>query len=165
MILAALGGRLEVVVDALGPDFFGHVGGGPPGTLLHHASWVGNPAIVERLLARGADPVAPSGAEFDTPVAWAVLGSQYHASPGRDYVAVVQRLLAAGAQLEPRFAEVAEGPLAGLAGRARASVVGACCGGGPGCGSLRPAYGRNAPDPRQRARAGTARRRAAVVPA
>ena len=113
MILAALGGRLDAVVDALGPNFFGHVGGGPPGTLLHHASWVGDAAIVERLLARGADPVAVSGADFDTPVAWAALGSQYHASPGRDYVAVVQRLVDAGAQLEARYAEVAEGPLAG----------------------------------------------------
>ncbi len=113
LILAALGGRLDAVVDALGPNFFGHVGGGPPGTLLHHASWVGDAAIVERLLARGADPVAVSGADFDTPVAWAALGSQYHASPGRDYVAVVQRLVDAGAQLEARYAEVAEGPLAG----------------------------------------------------
>jgi ankyrin repeat protein len=113
LILAVLRGeRLDVVVDAIGPNFFGHVGGGPPGTLLHHACWVGNPAIVERLLARGADPLAPSGANFDTPVAWAVLGSQWHALPGRDYVAVVDRLLAAGAQLEPRYAEVAEGPLA-----------------------------------------------------
>jgi hypothetical protein len=32
--------------------------------------------------------------------------------PGRDYVAVVELLLEAGAELEPRFAEVAEGPLA-----------------------------------------------------
>jgi ankyrin repeat protein len=112
LILAALGGRLDAVVDALGPDFFGHVGGGPPGTLLHHASWVGDAASVSRLLDAGADPVAPSGAEFDTPIAWAALGSQWHRTAGRDYVAVVERLLAAGAQLEPRFAEVAEGPLA-----------------------------------------------------
>ena len=113
LILSALRGRLDAVVDALGPNFFGHVGGGPPGTLLHHASWVGDAAIVDRLLERGADPLAPSGAEFDTPVAWAAPGSQYHASPGRDYVAVAQRLLEAGAQLEPRLAHVAEGPLAG----------------------------------------------------
>ena len=82
LILAALRGRLDLVVDALGPGFFGHVGGGPPGTLLHHASWVGDREVVERLLERGADPVARSGAEFDTPIAWAALGSQYHACPG-----------------------------------------------------------------------------------
>jgi ankyrin repeat protein len=112
VILAALRGRLDAVVDALGPSYFGHAGGGPPGTLLHHACWVGDPDVVAKLLERGADPVARSGAEYDTPVAWAALGSQYHAIPGRDYVAVVERLVAAGAQLEPRFVEVAEGPLA-----------------------------------------------------
>jgi hypothetical protein len=35
----ALRGHLESIVDALGPNFFGHVGGGPPGMLLHHACW------------------------------------------------------------------------------------------------------------------------------
>jgi len=40
------------------------------------------------------------------------LGSQHHALPGRDYVAVVEALVAAGAELEERFAEVAHGPLA-----------------------------------------------------
>jgi ankyrin repeat protein len=112
LILAALRGRLESIVDALGPNFFGHVGGGPPGTLLHHACWVGNPDVVRRLLELKADPVARSGAEYDTPMAWAALGSQSHALAGRDYLSVVKQLLAAGAELEARFVEVAEGPLA-----------------------------------------------------
>jgi ankyrin repeat protein len=112
VILAALRGHLDAVVDALGPGYFGHVGGGPPGTLLHHACWVGKPEVVRALLARGADPVARSGAEYDTPIAWTALASQYHGLPGRDYVAVAERLVAAGAELEPRFVEVAEGPLA-----------------------------------------------------
>ena len=112
VIMAALRGKLDLVVDAAGPDFFGHVGGGPPGTLLHHASWVGYADTVRRLLERGADPAARSGAEFDTPAAWCALGSQYHELPGRDYVSVMEQLLAAGAELEPRFVEVAEGPLA-----------------------------------------------------
>jgi ankyrin repeat protein len=112
LILAALRGHLDAIVDALGPNFFGHVGGGPPGSLLHHACWIGNPEIVDRLLELGADPQGRSGAEFDTPIAWAALGSQYHRTAGRDYVAVVERLLAAGAQLEPRCRDVAEGPLA-----------------------------------------------------
>jgi len=111
LILAALRGRLELIVDVLGPNFFGHVGGGPPGTLLHHACWVGDRAVVGRLLEIGADPLAPSGAQFDTPIAWAALGSQWHGVPGRDYVAVVETLVGAGAQLEDRFADVAEGPL------------------------------------------------------
>jgi hypothetical protein len=113
LILAALRGRLDSIVAALGPNFFGHVGGGPPGSLLHHACWVGDPLVVDRLLELGADPVGGSDTEVGSPTAWAVHGSQYHRTAGRDYVAVVQRLLAAGAQLEPRFLDTADGPLAG----------------------------------------------------
>jgi ankyrin repeat protein len=114
LILAALRGRLEEVVDALGASFFGHVGGGPPGTLLHHACWVGKPTVVARLLERGADVRARSGEQRDggTPMFWTALASQYHALPNRDFVGVAELLLAAGAELEPRMAEVAQGPLA-----------------------------------------------------
>ena len=112
VILAALDGHLELVAALLGAGFFGHVGGGPPGTLLHHACWVGSAPIVERLLELGADPLARSGAKDGVPLAWTVLGSQYHGLPGRDYVAVAERLVAAGATVEPRFAEFAHGPLA-----------------------------------------------------
>jgi hypothetical protein len=41
-----------------------------------------------------------------------VLGSTGWELPGHDYVAVAEQLVAAGAELEPRFAEPAEGPLA-----------------------------------------------------
>ena len=108
LVLAALRGRLDAVLAAVGPGFRGVVGGSPEGTLLHHAAWVGDPAVVERLLAAGADPLA--GAP-ETPLAWAVHGSQYWELPGRDFVGVAQRLAAAGAPVEPRFAEAAEGPL------------------------------------------------------
>jgi hypothetical protein len=110
IILGSLSGQLERVVDALGPNFFGHVGGGPPGTLLHHAAWVGDPRIVERLIERGADPVSIRR-RYDRPVAWASL-NRHHARCGRDYVAAVEDLVAAGAELKQRFAEVAHGPLA-----------------------------------------------------
>jgi ankyrin repeat protein len=116
LVAAVLYGPLDLVVDLVGPGYFAHAGGGPPGTLLHHAAWVGRPEVVRRLLELGADPVARSGAEFDTPLAWAALGSQAWREPGRDYVAVADLLLAAGAKLEPRFADVAEGPLASFVG-------------------------------------------------
>jgi ankyrin repeat protein len=112
LILAALRGRLESVVDTLGVDFHGVVGGSPDGTLLHHACWVGDPSVVSELLARGADPMAQARADLDTPLAWAALASQYHELPGRDYVAVAELLTAGGAVVEPRFLDVADGPLA-----------------------------------------------------
>jgi len=39
VILAALRGQLELVVDVVGSGFRGVVGGSPEGTLLHHAAW------------------------------------------------------------------------------------------------------------------------------
>lgn len=112
LILAVLDGKR----DAVPPEFRGVVGGSPSGTLLHHAAWVGDAGLVAYLLGRGADPAARSDADFSTPLAWAVLGSQYHGVPGRDHVAVAKQLLAAGAEAEPRFAEVAQGPLLDLFG-------------------------------------------------
>jgi ankyrin repeat protein len=113
LILGALGGNLRAVVDLLGPKFSGVVGGSPEGTLLHHAAWIGNAELVRELLELGADAHAASPAEFSTPLAWAVLGSEYHKLPGRDYVAVAEGLLANGAEIEPRFLDVAAGPLLG----------------------------------------------------
>jgi ankyrin repeat protein len=107
LILAVLRGQR----DAAPATFSGVVGGSPEGTLLHHAAWVGDPDLVAYLLERGADPVAVAPAEFSTPLAWAALGSEYQGSPGRDYVAVAERLIAAGGALEPRFLDVADGPL------------------------------------------------------
>ena len=107
LILAALRGQVDAVIDAVGVGFAGVVGGSPEGTLLHHAAWVGEADVVRTLLARGADARASSGAHFDTPLAWAV-----HAShTGADRREVGELLLAAGAELEPRFLDAAEGPL------------------------------------------------------
>ena len=51
IVLTALRGKLDLVVDIVGPSFRGVVGGSPEGTLLHHAAWIGSPELVERLLA------------------------------------------------------------------------------------------------------------------
>jgi len=111
LILAALRGRLDAVVDAVGPDFRGVVGGSPVGTLLHHAAWVGDPALVRGLLARGADANA-STEELGSPLAWAAHGSQHHGLPGRDYAAVAELLVGAGNRLEPSLLDDADGALA-----------------------------------------------------
>jgi Ankyrin repeats (3 copies) len=112
LVLAALRGNVDVVVDVVGVGFRGVAGGGPAGTLLHHACWVGDADLVGRLLDLGADPIAPSGLLFDTPLAWAFLDSDSWREPGRDFVRVAELLMAAGAELEERFVAVAEGPLA-----------------------------------------------------
>jgi ankyrin repeat protein len=111
LILGALRGNLHAVVDLLGPSFRGVVGGSPEGTLLHHAAWMGSSKLVRELLELGADAQAGSPADFSTPLAWAALASEYHELPGRDFVAVAEALLANGAEIEPRFLDVAAGPL------------------------------------------------------
>jgi ankyrin repeat protein len=112
LIKTALNGRLEEVLAVVGPDFRGVAGGSPEGTLLHHAAWFGNADATRILLAHGADPVALTRADFETPAAWAALGSSWWRTPGYDYVGVMEQLLDAGAELEPRFLDVAQGPLA-----------------------------------------------------
>ncbi len=112
LILAAIRGNLEPIVEAVGPHFSGVVGGSPEGTLLHHAAWMGNAKAVRDLLALGADASADSGDEFATPLAWAVLASSYyHDLPGRDFVGVARSLVEHGTHIEPRFLDVAAGPL------------------------------------------------------
>jgi ankyrin repeat protein len=66
----ALHGHVDLVVELLGVDRVLHNGGGPAGTLLHMAAWVGNAELVERLLELGADPTARPG-ETGTPLDWA----------------------------------------------------------------------------------------------
>ena len=110
IVLAALRGHLDAVVDAAGPNFRGVVGGSPEGSLLHHAAWIGSAELVEALLARGADPGGAGGAD-GTPLAWAAHGSQHHRMEGHDYVAVAELLVAAGDAVDPSMREIAEGPL------------------------------------------------------
>jgi ankyrin repeat protein len=107
IVLAALHGHLEAVVDAVGPGFRGVVGGSPEGSLVEHAAWVGDSALVERLLELGAE----LGAEPGAALGWASHGSRNHRTPGRDYVGVAELLVAAGCPVEPGLLDDAEGPL------------------------------------------------------
>jgi hypothetical protein len=108
------------VVDAVGPNFTASWGGGPSGSLLHQASWFGRVDFVELLLERGADVDAVVKTEYATPLGWAAVGSRYSpahpgdtfSTPDADYVGVARRLVVAGARVEPKFVEMAVGPLA-----------------------------------------------------
>jgi ankyrin repeat protein len=111
VIEAALNGQLDLVVDLMGPNVRGVIGGSPDGTLLHWGAWVGSPELIRELLDRGADPAARSNADYDTPLGWAAYGSQHHERPGRDYVAAAELLVDAGNVVEPRFLDVAQGAL------------------------------------------------------
>jgi len=70
------------------------------GTALHAACWVGNVQMVERVLERGGVPVdAPDPTHLSPPLGWAAFGSVHRRAPGADYPAVVDRLVAAGADI------------------------------------------------------------------
>ena len=103
IVLAVLDGQLDAVVDVVGPGFRGVVGGSPEGSLVEHAAWVGDAALVERLLELGAEPGAALG--------WASHGSRNHRAPGRDYVAVAELLVVAGCPVEEGLLDDADGPL------------------------------------------------------
>jgi ankyrin repeat protein len=111
IVLTALRGNVDVVVDTVGADFRGVVGGSPVGSLLHHAAWVGSPTRVRELLERGADPAGGAGPEDGTPLAWAAHGSNAYRLAGRDYVAVAELLVEAGNRVEPSLLDAADGPL------------------------------------------------------
>jgi ankyrin repeat protein len=98
---------LDAVVASCGVGLRGWGGG----TLLHGAAWHGDPGQVERLLAAGGDPRDRARTEFDTPLGWAAHGSRW-APPGGDHLRAAELLVAAGATVEPRHAELAASPLA-----------------------------------------------------
>jgi ankyrin repeat protein len=70
------------------------------GTALHAACWVGNVRMVELLLERGRVPLETRDpTHLSTPLGWAAHGSVHCRARGADYVAVVDRLVAAGADI------------------------------------------------------------------
>jgi ankyrin repeat protein len=111
IILSALNGNLDAVVRYLGANFHGVVGGSPDGTLLHHAAWMGKAGVARELLARRADPNRESRDNRETPLAWAVWASSHPHFGSRDYVAVAEALVEAGAKIDPKFVDAAAGPL------------------------------------------------------
>ena len=86
-------GRCSLGFDASAPGVDG-------GTALHAACWVGHVRIVEQILALGVVPVdARDPTHQSTPLGWTAFGSVHRRASGADYVAVVDRLVAAGADI------------------------------------------------------------------
>jgi ankyrin repeat protein len=74
--------------------------GADGGTALHMACWVGNVSLVERILALGSVPInTRDPTHHGTPLGWTAFGSVHRRARGGDYVAVVDRLMAAGADI------------------------------------------------------------------
>jgi ankyrin repeat protein len=70
------------------------------GTALHAACWLGNLRMVEMLLERGRVPIeARDPTHLSTPLGWAAHGSVHCRARGADYPAVIDRLVAAGADI------------------------------------------------------------------
>ena len=70
------------------------------GTALHAACWVGNARLVQLFVERGRVHVdARDPTHLSTPLGWAAFGSVHRRARGADYVAVVDRLVAAGADI------------------------------------------------------------------
>jgi ankyrin repeat protein len=84
---------LEVGFDPAAPGVDG-------GTALHAACWVGNVRMVEAVLARRVVPLdARDPTHKSTPLGWAAFGSVARRARGADYIAVVEHLVAAGADI------------------------------------------------------------------
>lgn len=80
------------------------------GTALHWAAWHGKPDLVRLLLSLGA-PVNVRDTQFgSSPLGWASHGSGQHRGHDDTYIAIVDALLAAGAQRLPSINRWGEPP-------------------------------------------------------
>jgi ankyrin repeat protein len=97
---AIFDGRDEAAALMLRLGFDETAPGVDGGTALHAACWLGNVHMVELLLARGRVPLdARDPTHLSTPLGWAAHGSVHRRARGADYPAVVDRLVAAGADI------------------------------------------------------------------
>ena len=97
---AIFDGRRQAAHLMLRLGFDETAGGVDGGTALHAACWMGDVEFVEAILQRGRvsvesrDPVHQS-----TPLGWAAFGSVHRRARGGNYSAVIDRLVAAGADI------------------------------------------------------------------
>jgi hypothetical protein len=97
---AIFDGRREAALLMLRLGFDETAGGVDGGTGLHAACWMGDVAMVEALLLRGRVPLdSRDPVHLSTPLGWAAFGSVHRRANGGDYPAVIDRLVAAGADI------------------------------------------------------------------
>ncbi|MBS1911588.1 MAG: ankyrin repeat domain-containing protein [Bacteroidetes bacterium] len=98
IVEAATTNRLATVRLMLNVGFDIAATGEAGATALHAAAWRGHRALVELLLDRGAPVDARCAAYSGTPLDWAVHGSHnWGQVPQSEYVAIVEAIIAAGA--------------------------------------------------------------------
>jgi ankyrin repeat protein len=93
-------GRRVAVHLMLRLGFDETVGGVDGGTGLHAACWMGDVEMVEMILRRGRVSVeSRDPTHLSTPLGWTAFGSVHRRAAGGDYPAVVDQLIAAGADI------------------------------------------------------------------
>jgi ankyrin repeat protein len=103
LAFAVFHGQVEAAALMLRLGFDPASPGVDGGTALHAACWVGNVRMVEGILARGGIPLdARDPTHGSTPLGWAAFGSVHRRAPGSDYPGVIDRLVAAGADITAR---------------------------------------------------------------
>ena len=97
--MAVFHGRIEVARLMLRLGFDPMARGVDGGTTLHAAAWVGSAEMVDALISRKADVNLPDPTHGSPPLGWAAFGSVMRRHPDGDYVGVIERLAAAGADV------------------------------------------------------------------
>ena len=97
---AIFDGRREPARLMLRLGFDETAGGVDGGTALHAACWMGDVELVDAILRRGRVPIdSRDPVHLSTPLGWAAFGSVHRRAEGGAYSAVVDRLVAAGADV------------------------------------------------------------------
>jgi len=93
-------GRRDAALLMLRLGFDETAGGVDGGTALHAASWMGDVELVEKILQHGRVPVETRDpVHLSTPLGWAAYGSVHRRARDGDYSGVIDRLVAAGADI------------------------------------------------------------------
>jgi ankyrin repeat protein len=97
---AIFDGRRQAARLMLQLGFDETAGGVDGGTALHAACWMGDVEMVDAILRRGRVPVeSRDPVHRSTPLGWAAFGSVHRRAAGGDYSSVIDRLVAAGADV------------------------------------------------------------------